>query len=161
MLDDGRDDPSDPYRFPWPLVTEVSFGQLLSKAEQARVLYANDPYAPHLGTTSFAGLASCLLPASLLTRLWCHNHPLSLRVGSMDVCSGLLSTRCCGVVREQRSFTHAHRDSYTHTSAAQHADGGPNAHSPVPPPPMPPPGPPVKCVPMYDGGVVVVPPGSM
>ena len=43
LLDDGRDDPSDPYRFPWPLVTEVSFGQLLSKAEQARVLYANDP----------------------------------------------------------------------------------------------------------------------
>ena len=70
MLDDGRDDPSDPYRFPWPLVTEVSFGQLLSKAEQARVLYANDPCEPQPPRALTGWLDGRLLRSSLNEMLW-------------------------------------------------------------------------------------------
>lgn len=35
------DNPSDPYRFPWPVVAEVNFGLLLTKLEQQQLLYAN------------------------------------------------------------------------------------------------------------------------
>ena len=48
--DDGIDNPGDPYRFPWPLVSEINFGQLLTPAERQQLLYANHHKPGQVGT---------------------------------------------------------------------------------------------------------------